>query len=85
MDYFVKRLNEIFLLFAGTQPIKLIRYSNREPGIEKMAASGKKLVKSKSGYRMIPVIESQTSPFTIDEPAWVPDTQVLLSSHHVHR
>lgn len=40
-----------------------------------MAATEKKLVKSKSGYRMVPVIDTHTSPFTISEPAWVPDTQ----------
>ena len=43
-----------------------------------MAATEKKLVKSKSGYRMVPVIDTHTSPFTISEPAWVPDTQASL-------
>ena len=41
-----------------------------------MAGSEKKLVKAKSGYRMVPVIDTNASPFTISEPAWVPDTQV---------
>ncbi|CAG5131731.1 unnamed protein product [Candidula unifasciata] len=38
-----------------------------------MAKVEKKLVKSKSGYKMVTVDERITSPFTIDEPPWTPD------------
>ncbi|XP_052767730.1 zinc finger FYVE domain-containing protein 21-like [Mya arenaria] len=40
-----------------------------------MAKEGKTLVKCKSGYRMVPVNVQMSSPFTLQEPAWVPDAQ----------
>ncbi|XP_072164580.1 zinc finger FYVE domain-containing protein 21-like [Diadema setosum] len=42
-----------------------------------MATSGKKLVRSKSGLRMVSVEEKDTSPFQIQEPPWIPDEQCL--------
>lgn len=41
-----------------------------------MATVEKKLVKSKSGYRMVIVDERIASPFTIEEPPWMPDYAV---------
>ncbi|KAK3093024.1 hypothetical protein FSP39_010171 [Pinctada imbricata] len=40
-----------------------------------MAAPEKKLDKSKSGLRMIPVNGNDSSPFTLSEPPWVPDDE----------
>lgn len=40
-----------------------------------MAASGKQLVRSKSGLRMVSVEEKDTSPFQLQEPPWIPDDQ----------
>lgn len=40
-----------------------------------MANSGKKLVRSKSGLRMVSVEEKDNSPFLLEEPPWVPDQQ----------
>ncbi|KAJ8308159.1 hypothetical protein KUTeg_013033 [Tegillarca granosa] len=42
-----------------------------------MAAPEKKLVKSKSGLRMVPVKDIHTSPFTLSEPPWVPDNECV--------
>ena len=41
-----------------------------------MADAGKKLVRSKSGLRMVSVEDKDTSPFQLDEPPWIPDNQV---------
>ena len=41
-----------------------------------MATSGKQLVRSKSGLRMVSVEEKDTSPFQLEEPPWIPDEQV---------
>nr|XP_054759330.1 uncharacterized protein LOC129265351 [Lytechinus pictus] len=41
-----------------------------------MATSGKQLVRSKSGLRMVSVEEKDTSPFQLQEPPWIPDEQV---------
>ena len=42
-----------------------------------MASTGeKKLVRSKSGLRMVTVDEKIQSPFTIAEPEWIPDGAV---------
>lgn len=43
-----------------------------------MAGPEKKLERSKSGLRMIPVSEADTSPFCLPEPPWVPDDEVSL-------
>nr|XP_021336159.1 zinc finger FYVE domain-containing protein 21 isoform X2 [Danio rerio] len=36
---------------------------------------GKKLVRSPSGLRMVPENGAFNSPFTLDEPQWVPDKE----------
>lgn len=36
----------------------------------------KKLIKSKSGLRIVTEKEEQRSPFIIQEPQWVPDKEV---------
>lgn len=46
--------------------------------MSKMAAEGKKLQKGKGGIRMVPVNDLFSSPFTLPEPAWVPDAQVRI-------
>ena len=46
-----------------------------------MAKSEKRLVKSKSGMRMISVDEKISSPFTKEEPPWVPDNSVRRQLH----
>lgn len=44
----------------------------------KMSAlpDGKKLVRSPSGLRMVPENGAFNSPFSLDEPHWVPDKEV---------
>ncbi|XP_072031981.1 zinc finger FYVE domain-containing protein 21-like isoform X2 [Amphiura filiformis] len=42
-----------------------------------MANSGKKLVRSKSGLRMVSVEDKDTSPFQLEEPPWIPDNQCI--------
>lgn len=44
----------------------------------KMSAvpDGKKLVRSPSGLRMVPENGAFSSPFSLDEPQWVPDKEV---------
>lgn len=37
---------------------------------------GKKLVRSPSGLRMVPENGAFNSPFSLDEPQWVPDKEV---------
>lgn len=37
---------------------------------------GKKLVRSPSGLRMLPENGAFNSPFSLDEPQWVPDKEV---------
>lgn len=37
---------------------------------------GKKLVRSPSGLRMVPENGAFSSPFSLDEPQWVPDKEV---------
>lgn len=37
---------------------------------------GKKLVRSPSGLRMVPENGAFNSPFSLDEPQWVPDREV---------
>ncbi len=44
-----------------------------------MADAGKKLVRSKSGLRMVSVEDKDTSPFQLEEPPWIPDNQVRFS------
>lgn len=43
-----------------------------------MATCDKKLVKSKSGLRMVTVKDEFKSPFLISEPSWVDDREVVL-------
>ncbi|XP_066923796.1 zinc finger FYVE domain-containing protein 21-like [Clytia hemisphaerica] len=40
--------------------------------------NGKKLVKTKSGLRMINIIEDERSPFEIEEPIWKPDSDQMI-------
>lgn len=40
--------------------------------------TGKRLVKTKSGLRMINIIDDERSPFEIDEPEWKPDSEVCM-------
>jgi len=42
-----------------------------------MATCEKKLVKCKSGFKIVPVNDSCHSPFFLKEPSWVPDEQVV--------
>ncbi len=42
---------------------------------------GKKLVRSPSGLRMVPENGAFTSPFSLDEPQWVPDKEVMNIEH----
>lgn len=37
---------------------------------------GKKLVRSKSGLRIVAHEQSGKSPFELTEPAWIPDAEV---------
>ena len=41
-------------------------------------ASGKTLMKGKSGLRMLPNDDNERSPFTIEEPPWQPDEKVCI-------
>ncbi|CAK8692437.1 zinc finger FYVE domain-containing protein 21-like [Clavelina lepadiformis] len=41
-----------------------------------MKMEGRKLSKSASGLRVIPVSDAYASPFALAEPAWVPDNEV---------
>ncbi|CAN7984841.1 unnamed protein product [Ixodes hexagonus] len=40
-----------------------------------MTTAPKKLVKSKSGLRIVPVNNEELSPFLLDEPPWTPDRE----------
>ena len=40
----------------------------------------KKLVRSKSGLRIVPIKEDNQSPLIIAEPIWVPDSEVRLKT-----
>ena len=40
------------------------------------APVGKRLIRSKSGLRIIPLNDSDRSPFELIEPAWIPDEEV---------
>uniref|UniRef100_A0A672LBF7 Uncharacterized protein n=1 Tax=Sinocyclocheilus grahami TaxID=75366 RepID=A0A672LBF7_SINGR len=44
---------------------------------------GKKLVRSPSGLRMVPENGAFTSPFSLDEPQWVPDKEVMNIDHRL--
>ncbi|KAK4304524.1 hypothetical protein Pmani_023517 [Petrolisthes manimaculis] len=39
------------------------------------SSPGKRLVRSKSGLRIIPISETDRSPFELREPEWIPDKQ----------
>jgi hypothetical protein len=41
-----------------------------------MATTQKKLVRSKSGLRMVTVDDEEASPFLLLEPEWIPDNEV---------
>lgn len=49
-------------------------------GERKMSSvpDGKKLVRSPSGLRMVPENGAFNSPFSLDEPQWVPDKEVRI-------
>ncbi|CAL4063008.1 unnamed protein product [Meganyctiphanes norvegica] len=40
-----------------------------------MSTVGKKLIRSKSGLRIVPLSDSDRSPFELREPEWVPDKE----------
>lgn len=44
---------------------------------------GKKLVRSPSGLRMLPENGAFNSPFSLDEPQWVPDKEVVNTDHRL--
>ena len=46
------------------------------PASSPTSSSGKKLVNTKSGLRMISVIDEERSAFEIDEPVWQNDNDV---------
>ncbi|KAG1667340.1 Zinc finger FYVE domain-containing protein 21 [Nymphon striatum] len=52
---------------------------------------GKKLVKSKSGLRIVPYEQSDKSPFELTEPVWIPDVEGIgepdgaVVKHHCRR
>lgn len=50
----------------------------RGNALKKMSSvpDGKKLVRSPSGLRMVPENGAFNSPFSLDEPQWVPDKEV---------
>ena len=48
-----------------------------------MATSDKKLVRSKSGLRMLPVKEDVYNPLTLIEPVWIPDSEVSKPNNTV--
>ncbi|PIK54380.1 putative zinc finger FYVE domain-containing protein 21 isoform X1 [Apostichopus japonicus] len=50
-----------------------------------MANAGKKLVRSKSGLRMVSVQEKDNSPFLLEEPEWIPDQQCLTCLNCNHK
>jgi len=41
-----------------------------------LSSTGKKLIKSNGGLRMINIIDDEKSPFEIEEPIWKPDAEV---------
>jgi len=43
-----------------------------------MATCEKKLVKCKSGLKIVPVNDTVQSPFFLKEPTWVPDEEVVI-------
>ena len=47
--------------------------------------TGKKLVKTKFGLRMINIIDDECSPFEIDEPQWKPDSEVCIVVLHLFK
>lgn len=42
--------------------------------------SGKRLVRSKSGLRIIPLKDTDRSPFELREPEWIPDKMVRINN-----
>ena len=46
--------------------------------------NAKRLVRSKSGLKKIPLNDYERSPFELTEPEWIPDKQVS-SGHRVHK
>ena len=46
----------------------------------KMAICEKKLLKSKSGLKIVAVDETTQSPFVLVEPLWAPDHEVFSSN-----
>ena len=41
-----------------------------------MALAEKRLVRSKSGLRMLPIDSTAVNPLELNEPLWTPDTEV---------
>ena len=48
-----------------------------------MATSDKKLVRSKSGLKIVSLTDETRSPLTIPEPPWVPDNQVEENTQYI--
>ena len=46
--------------------------------VNNMASSGKNLVRSKSGLRMVASNQTKGSPFCTVEPPWIPDNEVCF-------
>lgn len=45
-----------------------------------METCAKKLVKCRSGLKMVPVNDTFQSPLHLKEPSWVPDDEVVMHS-----
>ena len=43
-------------------------------------ATDKKLVRSKSGLKIVALDDNSKSPFLLPEPQWIPDNQVNMSA-----
>ena len=70
-------------LTSENEPLALgsIRAIERSAcGRSKMATNDKKLVRSKSGLKIVSLNEETSSPFILQEPRWVPDNQVTWLS-----
>ncbi|XP_006003398.1 zinc finger FYVE domain-containing protein 21 isoform X1 [Latimeria chalumnae] len=61
---FSRRQREEVFFFSRVQGVKM-----------SSVPDGKKLVRSPSGLRMMPEMGAYSSPFSLDEPQWVPDKE----------
>jgi len=50
-----------------------------------METCAKKLVKCKSGLKIVPVNDTFQSPFYLKEPSWVPDEEVVMHYYFLSR